>query len=184
MDKFDWQIIQALQKNGRLTNQEVGDLIGLSASQCSRRRQLLEQKGVILGYAARIHQQALGLEVTAMIHINLRIHEAKSQQAFQDLIEAEDNIQDAFSISGDADFILKVVAENLEQLSQFVIRATTVLWFYWPYKILHCVKKNQRTESLSQQIQGPQLPSSHLNPILSSLMHKNKKADIRSALKI
>ncbi|PKF32574.1 Lrp/AsnC family transcriptional regulator [Acinetobacter proteolyticus] len=120
MDKFDWQIIQALQKNGRLTNQEVGDLIGLSASQCSRRRQLLEQKGVILGYAARIHQQALGLEVTAMIHINLRIHEAKSQQAFQDLIEAEDNIQDAFSISGDADFILKVVAENLEQLSQFV----------------------------------------------------------------
>lgn len=55
-----------------------------------------------------------------MIHINLRIHEAKSQQAFQDLIEAEDNIQDAFSISGDADFILKVVAENLEQLSQFV----------------------------------------------------------------
>jgi len=120
MDKFDWQIIQALQKNGRLTNQEVGDLIGLSASQCSRRRQLLEQKGVILGYAARIHQQALGLEVTAMININLRIHEAKSQQAFQDLIEAEDNIQDAFSISGDADFILKVVAENLEQLSQFV----------------------------------------------------------------
>ncbi|ENX04647.1 Lrp/AsnC family transcriptional regulator [Acinetobacter courvalinii] len=120
MDKFDWQIIQALQKNGRLTNQEVGDLIGLSASQCSRRRQLLEQKGVILGYAARIHQQALGLEVTAMIHINLRIHEAKSQQAFQELIEAEDNIQDAFSISGDADFILKVVAENLEQLSQFV----------------------------------------------------------------
>lgn len=44
MDKFDWQIIQALQKNGRLTNQEIGDLIGLSASQCSRRRQLLEQK--------------------------------------------------------------------------------------------------------------------------------------------
>lgn len=120
MDKFDWQIIQALQKNGRLTNQEIGDLIGLSASQCSRRRQLLEQKGVILGYAARIHQQALGLEVTAMIHINLRIHEAKSQQAFQELIEAEDHIQDAFSISGDADFILKVVAENLEQLSQFV----------------------------------------------------------------
>jgi DNA-binding Lrp family transcriptional regulator len=101
-------------------NQEIGDLIGLSASQCSRRRQLLEQKGIILGYTARIQQQALGLEVTAMIHINLRTHEAKSQQAFQELIEAEDNIQDAFSISGDADFILKVVAENLEQLSQFV----------------------------------------------------------------
>ena len=120
MDKFDWQIIQALQKNGRLTNQEIGDLIGLSASQCSRRRQLLEKKGIILGYTARIQQQALGMEVTAMIHINLRTHEATSQTAFQELIEAEDNIQDAFSISGDADFILKVVAENLEQLSHFV----------------------------------------------------------------
>ncbi len=120
MDKFDWQIIQSLQKNGRLTNQEIGDIIGLSASQCSRRRQLLEQKGIILGYAARIHQQALGLEVTAMIHINLRTHEASSQQEFQKLIETEEYIQDAFSISGDADFILKVVAKNLEQLSQFV----------------------------------------------------------------
>ncbi|WP_432209317.1 Lrp/AsnC family transcriptional regulator, partial [Acinetobacter variabilis] len=58
MDKFDWKIIQALQKNGRLTNQEIGDLIGLSASQCSRRRQLLEQKGIILGYSACIHPEA------------------------------------------------------------------------------------------------------------------------------
>lgn len=120
MDKFDWKIIHALQHNGRLTNQEVGDLIGLSASQCSRRRQLLEQKGIILGYSARIYQKALGLEVTAMIHVNLRTHEKQSQQAFQELIENEDSIQDAFSLSGDADFILKVVAENLEQLSQFV----------------------------------------------------------------
>jgi len=120
MDKFDWQIIQALQRNGRLTNQEMGELIGLSASQCSRRRQFLEQKGIIIGYTARIHQQALGLEVTAMVHVNLRVHEAKNQLAFQELIESEECIQDAFSLSGDADFILKVVAENLEQLSHFV----------------------------------------------------------------
>ncbi|SPL71918.1 Lrp/AsnC family transcriptional regulator [Acinetobacter stercoris] len=120
MDKFDWQIIQALQKNGRLTNQEVGDMIGLSASQCSRRRQLLEQKGIILGYTARIHPQALGIEITAMVHVNLSTHGAKSKQDFQDLIEAEDQIQEAFSLSGDADYILKVVAENLEQLSHFV----------------------------------------------------------------
>ncbi|MCF3125803.1 Lrp/AsnC family transcriptional regulator [Acinetobacter soli] len=120
MDKFDWKIISALQKNGRLTNQEIGDLIGLSASQCSRRRQILEQKGIILGYTARIDQQAVGLEVTAMVHINLRIHEAKSQITFLEMIEHEEKIHDSFSISGDADYILKVVAENLEDLSNFV----------------------------------------------------------------
>lgn len=120
MDKFDIQISNALQKNGRLTNQEIGDLIGLSASQCSRRRQVLEQKGIIMGYSARIDQRALDLKVTAMIHINLHTHDAESQKRFQNLIEQEDRIHDAFSLSGDADFILKVVAENLEQLSQFI----------------------------------------------------------------
>jgi len=142
MDKFDWQIIQSLQKNGRLTNQEIGDIIGLSASQCSRRRQLLEQKGIILGYAARIHQQALGLEVTAMIHINLRTHEASSQQEFQKLIETEEYIQDAFSISGDADFILKVVAKNLEQLSQFVTEHLLSFSFIGHVKSYIVLKKN------------------------------------------
>lgn len=96
MDKFDWKIISALQKNGRLTNQEIGDLIGLSASQCSRRRQILEQKGIILGYTARIDQQAVGLEVTAMVHINLRIHEAKSQITFLEMIEHEEKFMILF----------------------------------------------------------------------------------------
>lgn len=120
MDKFDWKIIQALQYNGRLTNQEIGDVIGLSASQCSRRRQLLEQKGIILGYNARIDSQALGIGVIAMIQINLKTHDAYSKHAFQQLIEEEDAIQEAFSLSGDTDFMLKVVAQNLELLSNFV----------------------------------------------------------------
>lgn len=115
MDKFDWKIIQALQKNGRLTNQEIGDLIGLSASQCPRRRQLLEQKGIILGYSACIHP-----EVLAMVQVNLKTHDAAAKIAFQQLIEEEEAIQEAFSLSGDADFMLKVGAKNLEMLANFV----------------------------------------------------------------
>lgn len=120
MDKFDWKIIQALQKNGRLTNQEIGDLIGLSASQCSRRRQLLEKKGIILGYSACIHPEALGIAVLAMVQVNLKTHDAAAKIAFQQLIEEEEAIQEAFSLSGDADFMLKVGAKNLEMLANFV----------------------------------------------------------------
>ncbi len=120
MDKFDWKIIYALQHNGRLTNQEIGDLIGLSASQCSRRRQLLEQKGIILGYSARIDPAALGLSVVAMVQIKLKIHDAAAKMALQQLIADEDAIQEAFSLSGDADFMLKVAAQNLEILANFV----------------------------------------------------------------
>lgn len=141
MDKFDWKIIHALQENGRLTNQEIGDLIGLSASQCSRRRQLLEQKGVILGYSARIQQRALGLDVTALVHVNLKVHDHESNKAFKHLIESEDFIQDAYSISGDADFILKVVAENSEQLSHFLTERLLTCTFISHVKSYIVLKK-------------------------------------------
>lgn len=120
MDAFDLKIINTLQKDARLTNQEIGDLIGLSASQTSRRRQILEKEGIILGYNARINQRALDLKVTAMIHVNLHTHDAKSQLAFQELIAREERIHDAFTLSGDADFILKIVSESLEHLSDFI----------------------------------------------------------------
>lgn len=148
MDKFDLEISNALQKDGRLTNQEIGDLIGLSASQCSRRRKILEKKGIIMGYSARIDQRALALKVTAMIHINLHTHDAESQKRFQDLIEEEDQIHDAFSLSGDADFILKVVAENLEQLSQFIsekLLSSNLIGNIKSYIVLKKIKEQNHT---------------------------------------
>ena len=60
MDNYDWKILAALQSDGRLTNQEIGNRIGLSASQCSRRRTALEQAGVISGYGARLNSRAIG----------------------------------------------------------------------------------------------------------------------------
>ena len=120
IDNFDLKMINILQKDSQLTNQEIGDMIGLSASQISRRRQILEKEGIILGYNARINQRAVNLRVTAMIHVNLHTHNEKSQRAFQELIEREERIHDAFTLSGDADFILKVVSESLEHLSDFI----------------------------------------------------------------
>lgn len=120
MDSYDWRLLAALQQNGRLTNQEVGAAIGLSASQVSRRRTRLEETGVIKGYAARLDNKAVGLDVLAFIHVNLRAHDAKSLRLFQQLVSSDAAIQEAHSVSGDADYLLKVVASNLEDLSTFV----------------------------------------------------------------
>ncbi|MFM0718220.1 Lrp/AsnC family transcriptional regulator [Paraburkholderia strydomiana] len=126
MDSFDWKMLAALQADARLTNQEVGNLIGLSASQCSRRRTALEEAGVIAGYSARLDSKALGLDVLAFVHVNLQAHDAKSLRAFQRLVESDDAIQEAHAVSGDADYMLKVVANNLEQLADFVTNTLLV----------------------------------------------------------
>lgn len=126
MDGYDWKILAALQSDGRLTNQEIGNRIGLSASQCSRRRTALEQAGVICGYGARLNSRAIGLDVLAFIHVNLQTHDAKSVQAFNRLVASEDAIQEAHFVTGDTDYILKVVAENLEQLADFVTNTLLV----------------------------------------------------------
>lgn len=101
-----------------------------------------------MGYSARIDQRALALKVTAMIHINLHTHDAESQKRFQDLIEEEDQIHDAFSLSGDADFILKVVAENLEQLSQFIsekLLSSNLIGNIKSYIVLKKIKEQNHT---------------------------------------
>ena len=122
MDNFDWKIISALQLDGRLTNQEIGDKVGLSASQCSRRRTALEKAGIIQGYSARVNGQAIGLQVLAYVHINLHSHDPKSMQCFQQIIDDEAAIQEVHMVSGEADYLLKIIAVNLEQLADFISR--------------------------------------------------------------
>jgi DNA-binding Lrp family transcriptional regulator len=74
MDDFDLKLLQALQEDGRLTNNDLADRVGLSASQCSRRRAALENAGVIEGYQAVLSPAALGLAVLAFVHVTLATH--------------------------------------------------------------------------------------------------------------
>lgn len=143
LDKYDWKLLAALQKNGRLTNMEVGELIGLSPSQCSRRRTHLEEAGIISGYGARLDSRALGLDVLAFVHINLRSHDPKSMRSFQYLIESDKSILEAHAVNGDADYLLKVVASNLDELSTFVTKnllANDNLAHVKSYIVLHQMK--------------------------------------------
>ena len=120
VDSFDLKILAALQDDGRLTNQELADLAGLSASQCSRRRMRLEEDGVIAGYRAELASQTLGFELIAFIQITLATHSPDNAKKFRALVNRVDDIQEAYSLTGDADYVLKVVLRDLKDLSDLV----------------------------------------------------------------
>jgi DNA-binding Lrp family transcriptional regulator len=119
VDAFDLKMLAALQDDGRLTNQELADLVGLSASQCSRRRMRLEEE-VISGYHADLSGEALGFGLIAFIHITLATHSPDNAKKFRSLVGRVDEIQEAYSLTGDADYVLKAVLRDLKGLSDLV----------------------------------------------------------------
>ncbi|MDB5626792.1 MAG: putative transcriptional regulator, AsnC/Lrp family [Tardiphaga sp.] len=120
VDGFDLKLLAALQDDGRLTNQQLADLAGLSASQCSRRRMRLEQDGVISGYRADLASEALGFNVIAFIHITLATHSPDNADKFRALVQRTGAIQEAYALTGDADYLLKTVLRDLKSLSEIV----------------------------------------------------------------
>src|SRR6478609_5284995 len=120
VDAFDLKILSALQDDGRLTNQELAELAGLSASQCSRRRMRLEEEKVIAGYHADLAGEALGFNLIAFVHITLATHSPDNSQKFRALASRVDEIQEAYSLTGDADYGMKVVLRDLKSLSDLV----------------------------------------------------------------
>ncbi|MGY4510433.1 Lrp/AsnC family transcriptional regulator [Bradyrhizobium sp. USDA 3650] len=120
VDAFDLKILGALQDDGRLTNQELADLAGLSASQCSRRRMRLEEEKVISGYHADLSSEALGFGVVAFIQVTLATHSPDNAKRFRTLVNRIDEIQEAYSLTGDADYVLKAVLRDLKGLSNLV----------------------------------------------------------------
>jgi DNA-binding Lrp family transcriptional regulator len=120
MDEFDIRLLNALQEDGRLTNNDLADRIGLSASQCSRRRAALEASGVIESYHAVLAAEAVGLDVLVFIQIGLATHSPDSAQAFVKLIDGIEEVQEAFSLTGDADYLVKMAVPNLKTLSRIL----------------------------------------------------------------
>jgi DNA-binding Lrp family transcriptional regulator len=120
MDAFDHKLLNALQEDGRLTNLELADRIGLSPSQCSRRRTALEQSGVIEGYHAALANQAVGLDVVVFIQVSLATQSPDSSQAFAKLIRGLEEVQEAYSLTGEADFLVKLVVPDLKTLSRIL----------------------------------------------------------------
>ncbi|WP_242494182.1 Lrp/AsnC family transcriptional regulator [Salipiger sp. IMCC34102] len=120
MDQFDISILVALQDDGAMTNAALSERVNLSASQVSRRRQALEAAGVIEGYAARLNPQKLGFGMRAMTRINLRHHGQEREDEFARFIAERPEIAMAFSVSGDADYVLDIRVADLDAFATFI----------------------------------------------------------------
>jgi DNA-binding Lrp family transcriptional regulator len=122
LDHFDIAILGALQRDGAMTNAALAEVVNLSASQCSRRRAALEQSGVIEGYAARLNAIKLGFGLRAIIRVNLSSHGQTKEDDFARFVASHAQIRSAFSVSGDADYVLDVRTRDLEAFADFVHR--------------------------------------------------------------
>ena len=109
-----------MQHDGSLTNAALGERVHLSASQCSRRRAALEKAGLIRGYAARLDAQKLGLGLRAITRVNLRAHGQGHEDDFTRFLRAHPQVHAAFSVSGDADYVLDIRVRDLEAFAAFV----------------------------------------------------------------
>ncbi|MGR6431004.1 Lrp/AsnC family transcriptional regulator [Rhizobium sp. PAMB 3174] len=114
LDTVDVSILRVLQKEGRITNAELAERIGLSASACSRRLDILEKSGVISGYHARLSHKALDYKMMVIVHISLSGQFAKTLSEFEAAIKRCPNVLVCYLMSGEYDYILRVAAKDLE----------------------------------------------------------------------
>ncbi|WP_342360968.1 Lrp/AsnC family transcriptional regulator [Terrarubrum flagellatum] len=120
LDATDLRLLAHLQEDGAATNAEASEAIGLSPSQVSRRRQALEQAGVIRGYRALLDPEAVGVGTTVFIHVALATHSRDNARRFRDLVRLTPAILEAYALTGEADYLLKVAVGGLKDLSQLV----------------------------------------------------------------
>ena len=120
IDGFDRKILALLQADARLTNNDLSEKVNLSPSQCSRRRARLEAEGYIGGYRAVLSRERLGFGLVNVITVTLATHNRDNAVRFAQLVRRLPEVQEAHALTGDMDYILKVVTRDLKALSEFV----------------------------------------------------------------
>ncbi len=122
MDATDRRIIRELQKDGRLSNQELAERVNLSPSPCLRRLRNLETEGVISGYTALVDQKAYGLPITVFIRVRLERHAEETVKGFEDRVGRLDEVLDCYLLAGSDDYLLRIIVASLEAYETFVRR--------------------------------------------------------------
>ena len=122
LDRLDARILAELQADGRRPVIELAGRIGLSATPCARRVRQLESAGVIQGYTALIDPGRLGLKVQAFIQVKLERHTDENVAQFRHALEALEEVVSCYATTGEYDFLLQVIAADLDALSQIVLK--------------------------------------------------------------
>jgi Lrp/AsnC family leucine-responsive transcriptional regulator len=153
LDAIDCRIIAALQADGRLSNVELADRVGLSPSPCLRRVKRLEREGYIEAYRAMLQRSRIGLGFTAFVDVKIEGHANERAKAFQEAIVAMPEIVACHLVSGEADYLLEVVVPDLEHYQQFLLDKLLSL------PIVREVRSNIAIQTLKA---GGPLPLGHL----------------------
>jgi DNA-binding Lrp family transcriptional regulator len=119
-DRIDLKLLAALQSDSSATNADLAERVGLSHTQISRRRSALEAQGVIEGYSATLNADALGLKLMVFIHVSLDTHNRNNAQHFRKLVNQNANIIEAHALTGEADYLIKLIVMDLAELAHVV----------------------------------------------------------------
>jgi Lrp/AsnC family leucine-responsive transcriptional regulator len=155
LDAIDAQIIAALQADGRLSNVELADRVGLSPSPCLRRVKRLEREGYIEGYRAVLLRERVGLGLTVFVGVKIEGHANDRAEAFQEAIIAMPEIIACHLVAGDIDYLLEVVVPDLKHYQHYLVDKLLNL------SIIREVRSNIAIQTLKA---GAPLPLDHLGP--------------------
>ena len=120
LDQIDRNLLAALQRDATLTAEALGAEIGLSPSQAARRRQRLEAVGIITGYRARLDPGRVGLSVQAFVQVQMGTHDPMGAKSFKRLLEALPEVLNAWTLTGEADYLLRVWCADLGALNRLI----------------------------------------------------------------
>lgn len=120
LDAIDRKILAALQRDGRLTNAELAQQVGLSPSPCLRRVRILERRGVLRGYVALVDPNAIGLDITAYVRVSLEKQDAGQLDSFEQQVARWPEVLECYLMTGEADYQLRVVARSLADYEAFL----------------------------------------------------------------
>lgn len=122
LSAIDMKILALLQNDARVTNQTLADHIGMSASPCWRKVRKLEEDEVIQGYRAVLNRKKIGLGVMVFVRVAIDSHSEAEARKFEQEVTALDDVVACYSIGGDADFLLQVVAQDLDAYADFAMK--------------------------------------------------------------
>jgi Lrp/AsnC family leucine-responsive transcriptional regulator len=126
LDRYDRQILEILQADGRINNQDLADQIGLSPSPCLRRVRALEESGLIVGYRALLDAKKLGLTLVALVHISMDKHTPERFANFEATIALLPEVLECLLITGQAaDYQLKVVVRDMDHYQALLLDKLT-----------------------------------------------------------
>jgi Lrp/AsnC family transcriptional regulator, leucine-responsive regulatory protein len=154
LDAIDRRIVAELQSDGRLSNVDLADKVGLSPSPCLRRVKRLEQEGYIEGYRAALRRDRVGLRFSVFVGVKISAHANEQAQAFEKAVVEMPEVVACHLVSGEADYFLEVVVPDIDEYQRFLIGKLLNM------PIVREVRSNIAIQTLKA---GAPLPLTHLD---------------------